>query len=194
MARTLSTTVNILDYRRDNRGHVIHNWVEVLTDAKNAKAISRVLCRHSDILDASMSKLKTGVLGVVKTRRCPASSVTEGLRCIVTQHEVNADGSSRLTVITPDSGTLKKVIGRMEKMGYGVKVLMTTSRVESALTPKQKRIVQLAFEYGYFDYPRQLRQRELAKLCGISSSSLSEILRKAEKGAIKAYLTQQPHP
>jgi predicted DNA binding protein len=115
----------------------------------------------------------------------------EGLRCIVTQHEVNADGSSRLTVITPDSGTLKKVIGRMEKMGYEVKVLQTTSRLESALTPKQKRIVQLAFEHGYFEYPRQLRQRELAKLCGISSSSLSEILRRAEKGAVKAYLTQQ---
>ena len=152
--------------------------------------MTSALSRHSDVLDARMSKLKTGMLGVVKTLKCPASSIMEGLNCIVKQHEVNADGSSRLTIIAPDSETLKKVIERMEKMGYEVKVLMTTSRLEAALTAKQKRIVQLALEYGYFDYPRQVRQRELAKLCGISSSSLSEILRRAEKGAVKAYLTQ----
>ena len=190
IAKTLSTTVNVLDYRRDGRGHVTHNWVEVLTDSKNTKAMTRTLNRHSDVIDASMSKLKTGMLGVVKTRKCPASSIMEGLRCIVKQHEVNADGSSRLTIIAPDSGTLKKVIKRMEKMGYDVKVLMTTSRLEAAITAKQKRIVQLAFEHGYFDYPRRVRQRELAKLCGLSSSSLSEILRRAEKGAVKAYLAQ----
>jgi predicted DNA binding protein len=164
-----------------------------LADPKDTKAVTRVLSHHSDILDISMSRLKTGMLGVVKTRNCPASSVMEGLRCIVTQHEVNANGSSRLTVMAADSQTLKNVIGRMEKMGYDVKVLMTTSRVKSALTPKQKRILQLAFEYGYFDYPRHLRQRELAKVCGLSSSSLSEILRRAEKAALKSYLTKPPH-
>ena len=190
IARTLSTTINVLDYRRNGRGHVIHNWVEVLTDAKDTDAMARAFNRHGDVLDARMSKLKTGMLGVVKTRKCPASYVMEGLGAIVKQHEVNADGSSRLTVIAADSGTLKKVIERMEKMGYEVKVLMTSSRLEAALTAKQKRIVQLALEYGYFDFPRQVRQRELAKLCGISSSSLSEILRRAEKGAVKAYLTQ----
>jgi len=190
-AKALSTTVNVLDYRRDGRGHVTHNWVEILTDTMNAKTMSRTITHCDDVLDASMSKLKTGMLGVVKTRKCPASSVMEGLRCIVKQHEVNADGSSRLTIIAPDSGTLKKIIKRMEKMGYDVKILMTTSRLETAITAKQKRIVQMAFEHGYFDYPRQVRQRELAKLCGISSSSLSEILRRAEKGAVKAYLNQQ---
>jgi predicted DNA binding protein len=78
----------------------------------------------------------------------------------------------------------------MEGMGYKVKVLKISSRLKGALTAKQKRIVQLALEYGYFEYPRQIRQRELAKLCGISSSSLSEILRRAEKGAVKAYLSE----
>jgi predicted DNA binding protein len=78
----------------------------------------------------------------------------------------------------------------MESMRCKVKVLRITSRLKGSLTAKQKRIVQLAFEYGYFDYPRQIRQRELAKLCGISSSSLSEILRRAEKGAVKAYLSE----
>jgi predicted DNA binding protein len=185
----LSTTINVLDYRRNGRGHVVHNWVEVLTDDKDANAMTRAFSRHNDVLDARISKLKTGMLGVVKTRKCPASSIMEGLKCIVKQHEVNADGSSRLTVIAADSGTLKKVIERMEKMGYVVKVLMTSSRIESVLTVKQKRIVKLAFEHGYFDFPRQIRQRDLAKLSGISSSSLSEILRRAEKSAVKAYLT-----
>jgi predicted DNA binding protein len=189
-AKTLSTTINVLDYRRYGHGKVIHNWVEVLTDAKDMNDTRYALSHHEDVLDVRMSRLKTGILGVVKTRKCPVSLVMNGLSCIVTQHEIRPDGSSQLTIIAADRGSLRKLVERMEGMGYKVKVLKISSRLKGSLTAKQKRIVQLALEYGYFDYPRQIRQRELAKLCGISSSSLSEILRRAEKGAVKAYLSQ----
>jgi predicted DNA binding protein len=189
-AKALCTTINVLDYRRYGREEIIHNWVEVLTDAKNMRAMKSALSHHTDVLDARMSKLKTGLLGVVKTRRCPASRVMNGLSCIVMQHEVRPDGSSQLTVIAAERASLRKLLERMDRMGYKVKVLRITSRIKGSLTAKQKRIVQLAFEYGYFDYPRLIRQRDLARLCGISSSSLSEILRRAEKGAVKAYLNE----
>jgi predicted DNA binding protein len=189
-AKALATTINVLDYRRYDSGKVIHNWVEVLSDGKDMNETRYALSHHEDVLDFRMSKLKTGILGVVKTRKCPVSSVMNGLSCIVTRHEIRPDGSSQLTIIAADRVSLRKLVERMEGMGYEVRVLKISSKLKGSLTAKQKRIVQLAFEYGYFDYPRRIRQRELAKLCGISSSSLSEILRRAEKGAVKAYLAE----
>jgi predicted DNA binding protein len=47
------------------------------------------------------------------------------------------------------------------------------------LSPKQLEIVRKAHLSGYFDVPRQVTQQELADHFGISSSAVSQRLRRA---------------
>jgi len=56
-----------------------------------------------------------------------------------------------------------------------------------ALTSKQERVLKSALELGYYDYPKRISTEELSKVVGLAPSTISEILRRAEKRIISGY-------
>lgn len=54
-------------------------------------------------------------------------------------------------------------------------------RVMPQLTSLQKKALDIAINEGYYDYPRNIELKELAKIMKISLSTYREHLRKAEK-------------
>ena len=48
------------------------------------------------------------------------------------------------------------------------------------LSPAQEKALMLAYQWGYYDYPRKIDLRELAKRANISLATFQENLRKAE--------------
>jgi predicted DNA binding protein len=63
-----------------------------------------------------------------------------------------------------------------------------------SLTVYQHRIIEKAFLEGFFEYPRKSGLDELSEHIGISSSSLSETIRRAEKKIIARYLRHSADP
>ena len=61
-------------------------------------------------------------------------------------------------------------------------------RGKGILTERQEEVIRVAFETGYFDFPRRVESTDLAKKLGISGSTLSEILRAAERRVFSEYL------
>jgi len=57
------------------------------------------------------------------------------------------------------------------------------------MTPRQDRVLRSALELGYYDYPKKISTGGLAEVLKIKSSTVSEILRRAEKYAISSYYT-----
>jgi predicted DNA binding protein len=55
------------------------------------------------------------------------------------------------------------------------------------LTDNQEKIVKMAYQRGYYDFPKRIGVKELAKIFGISPATLSEILRRGQKKIIESY-------
>lgn len=76
-----------------------------------------------------------------------------------------------------------EVVARRQK-GHSVPVFTRREfqqAVEEQLTPRQREVLRLAYDAGYFDWPRRTPGEEVADELGISQATLSQHIRSAER-------------
>ena len=95
------------------------------------------------------------------------------------------------TLLVSEKAPLQQLIVNLEKVGADPKLVsLTEIGDKDALTARQEQITKMAFEKGYFDFPRKIGLRQLAKIFGISTSTLSEILRKGQRRIMTRYFKE----
>jgi len=186
LARTSNVAIKVHSCRTNSNGQSVQNWVEIHAEDEKIDLIKDEI--NDQVISSEIVKVKDGkAFGVVVTPRCAAAEALRDLTCTVTAHAVERDGSIKLEVLASERDTLKQVIDRFRSSGAEVSVLKLTSDVDDEkLTGRQEEIVRKALEMGYFEYPRRIRQKELASACGVASSTLAELLRRAERNLIAA--------
>lgn len=92
-------------------------------------------------------------------------------------------GTSRVfDVVVFRREDLKAIIGELRSLGHvSLTKLKPFAAPSTPLSSRQAEVVGLAFEAGYFDWPRRTDAETLATRLGISHSTFLEHLRKAEK-------------
>ena len=80
------------------------------------------------------------------------------------------------------SSDLRHILGRLSREGIQTRI-QDIAPLESrpTLTGRQKEIMRTAVDRGYFEFPRKVSLTELSKLVGVKPSTLSEVLRSAER-------------
>ncbi len=61
-----------------------------------------------------------------------------------------------------------------------------------ALTARQQEVVEVAFDAGYFDVPRNASTEEVAAELELDASTVSEHLQRAERNLLSTVLSSQP--
>jgi predicted DNA binding protein len=95
--------------------------------------------------------------------------------------------------MVPTFEAYKGIIGDLEKASYKVNVRKVGKFEQQigVLTENQERIFWLALKSGFFDYPRQVGMAELAAKLGISSATLSEIMRRGTRRLLEHYFKRE---
>lgn len=126
-------------------------------------------------------------------RGCPCESV-EQQGCPVVNAYVEKE-TVHITFHSSDTETLNAVIDGVKARHNGVSVerLIRVSDgvelvIKDTLTDRQRDLVTLAVECGYYDTPRTCSLSELAEEAGISKSTASGVLHRAEERMVKQYL------
>lgn len=96
-------------------------------------------------------------------------------------------------ILKGNNGNIEKFIEAMEIL-WDVKDLKIQKLeykecdILSSLTSDQKKILNFANKFGYYDYPRKITSEELSEKIGIDRDIILESLRKAEKCIISKAL------
>lgn len=79
-------------------------------------------------------------------------------------------------------------IDSVEKLSSTLMKESVLNIIMDKLTPSEQRILKMAFETGYFEYPKNAGQYEIGSYLGLSKVTVSIHLRKAFKKIIKDFI------
>jgi hypothetical protein len=137
-------------------------WMKQLHETKvtDTKTLSLTILERPPVCNASMG------IGVV-CLECPYSH-----------------GGEKMTwqILVRRASDVRALISRLEKKGIEARIASISEvNNEEVLTDRQKVVVSTALSLGYFDFPRKISLTGLSGKMGIRSSTLSQILRSAER-------------
>lgn len=169
-----ANSITILDIRQDDKGF------KILVEYKGKE--------NKDYLSSFTKVSKNGYLGTLQVNSKIISILS---KYTILQGNVMPD-SIIWTVVVDGYDGLKRMLKDFVSSRIDVKVLkVVKAKSNDVITSRQEQIIKIALEAGFFDFPRKISLSQLAEKLNISSSTLAEIIRRAEKNIIEAYFKER---
>ena len=186
-----NATVEILDSKMPTPDTVQHLFdVQVKPDLMDE--VVRAMRKDTDLTGLEVIRSKNGhVYGSAASARCTVCKEVAKSRCFLSSVSVVSRDRAHWTILGNDAsfrGLLRGLEAR--KIPFEVKL---QKRLEDTdlLTTRQEQILTIAFDRGYFDFPKRVGLKGLAAETGIKASTLAEILRRGQKKVLGEYLTRR---
>jgi len=186
------STIRILDCKPGESKDGIRQLVEVTSDPEELNRIVKDVKESPLVKEAYIVETKKGrMIGSLLTESVFCSMIMSSnafCRTCLFQSKARPDGSTEWTIAFTGREALTDLMERLKENKVDVKILRLTSVADvETLTSRQRSIVEVALDEGYFDYPRRITLHSLAKRVGVSASTVSEVLRRAEKKILSTY-------
>ena len=137
---------------------------------------------------------KGKVISAVTTARCQICRILTDADVFLISAQSKNDGKVEWTMVLSDKQVLKEIFDHLKSKSVDAELIkLTKIDDKESLTERQDKITQVAFDRGYFDYPKRISLRELARMFDVSPSTLSEILRKGQRKIVLDYFKKQRH-
>ena len=186
-----SGSVEILDSKLSSKGTMRHLF-DVQTKPALTGELIEAIRKDRDVLDLEVIRSGSGhVYGSTTSARCTVCREVARSNCFLASVSVASKGQARWTVLG-SGNSFRELTAALErhKIPFEVKMKKTLEDKE-LLTARQEQILVIAFERGYFDFPKKLGLTELASLTGVKTSTLAEILRRGQKKILGEYLARR---
>lgn len=151
-------------------------------------------CGPTQMIDmlGECSIIKTGnsqYLATILNVNCRLAKIGAESGCFITSAVPRTDDIIEWVVLAPNKTLVKGLIKRMLDEGYGVEPMSSMNlNIDYTLTPKQEEVLKYAYENGYYDIPKKLTTEDLCDKFDCSKSTMSVIIRDAERNVIKYFL------
>jgi len=187
------SVIRVLDCRSLPDGEGVQELFEVASNADLSERIVNYLRQDSYVYDIDIVRAEQGrIIGSLKTRKCTACRTFAGAECFLVSATSKPDGKLEWTILGNDT-MVKSLMRKLEDQkveGQVAKIFKIKG--EKDLTARQENILQIALEKGYFEFPKKITLRQLARTLDISPATLSEILRRGQKGVLEEHFRGRP--
>ena len=185
------SVIRIIDTKEMKEG--VRDLVQI--DVENEEDLPKVIERvrsNPNLFNVDISAIDKGrALAAFSTNQCVACRLLAGADCFLTGSTTTRDSRLKWTMLVTQKKALQELIENLEKVNAQPKLVKLTEISDSdELTKRQEQVTRMAFERGYFDFPRRIGLKELATMFDVSTSTLSEILRKGQRRIMMRYFTE----
>jgi predicted DNA binding protein len=185
--------IRVLDCRSLPDGEGVQELFEVTSAPELSEKIEECLRQDSYVYDIDIVKADRGrVIGSLKTHKCTACKTFARANCFLVSATSKPDGKLEWAVLGNDT-MVKSLMQELEDQKVtGEVVKISKIKDEEELTARQESILQIALEKGYFEFPKKITLRQLAKALDISPATLTEILRRGQKRVLEEHFRGRP--
>lgn len=128
-------------------------------------------------------------VGTMELERCATCRLMADSGCFMDSASSRDDGLMQWNVIAPNARALRDLVEKVTDLGCTVDVeRISVLRTASELTVAQERVLQMAYELGYFEIPRRITLDKLAKRMEISKATLDVMLRRAQRKLVASHI------
>ncbi len=93
-------------------------------------------------------------------------------------------------VLVENRGAMRRLMKKLEDDDLKPMIIEGPEEKKIEISEREFAILKMCYELGYFENERRASLTDIAKIMGISTSSLSETLRRAMKKLVKDYLKE----
>ena len=188
LATQFPAVIRVLDCRSLPDREGVQELFEITSDSELSQKIVDYLRQDSYVYDIDIVRTDKGrVIGSLKTRKCTACKTFAGANCFLVSATSKPDGKLEWAVLGSDT-MVKSLMRELESQKVaGEVVRISKLRDEEELTARQENILQIALEKGYFEFPKKITLRQLAKVLDVSPATLTEILRRGQKRVLQEH-------
>jgi predicted DNA binding protein len=184
-------TVKILSMKVEAPGRKgVTHFVDIVSDKVNAEDLIKELRKSPDVIESDVASVGSNrVVGAVTSRQCKVCSIIMDSKTGYFIGPAVSDHDAQMSYKLFMSGdSIPKFLQTLHSNGIEYKISeIAKMSPKRALTSKQEKILKSALELGYYDYPKRISTEELSKVVGSAPSTITEILRRAERRIISGY-------
>jgi predicted DNA binding protein len=171
----------------------VKDLVEISAASDVMEEVLEAIRSNPLVADMDTTTTEKGkVISAVTTTRCEICRILTDSDVFLISAQSKDGGKVEWTLILSEKQVLKEIFDHLKSKSVDADLIkLTKIDDKEALTERQDKITQVAFERGYFDYPKRISLRELARMFDVSPSTLSEILRKGQRKIVLDYFKKQ---
>jgi len=192
ISNQLPVSINIVDtIAFGDEG--VQDLAEIRLNGTDPDLIEKVISGFDHIDFVKASKIdQDKVIVIVGTKGCGGCRSIVESGCFLVSASTDDQGWVEWKLIINEKLQLQKLVEALSGRGIDSRlILIQPIDDRESLTPRQEKIIKTALERGYYDFPKRIGIRELARIFDISTASVSETLRRGQKKIIEHYFKQK---
>jgi hypothetical protein len=174
------STVKMIAKTTQRESDTCSTILQITGDSTEIRGLLQELREHTDIGDFQLKEISKEAIIRIVCLCTPIIDLIQKFAYIKPDSVVYKDGFEYWEVIPFSKNSSKELIEEV-KIHHNFEVIGVGKSEITSLTKKQKEIVQIAFELGYYGFPRKITLTQLSEKLNMSPSTLSELLRTAHK-------------
>lgn len=181
-------TVNLVE-QKPAGGTILQSLVELDPGGAEPQAVVDTLRRNRFVHSVeAIVPPKGKILATLLVDNCHACHELAQSECFLTDATATEGGGLEWHLLAPHRSAVEALVQTLSARGIAVELMAIKNvRGSGSLTDRQERVLSLAFQLGYFEFPKKIGLTELAKKLGVSKAALSETLRTGEEKILHSY-------